>query len=518
MNRYLNFAQESIETLIEKQAAPWGGSAEGPLCLTITCRTNNSYRSVGAKQGDSYISFWFPAAPFEMEPKRLDLGLWDILDRLALATGEQRYTTMVDAMVKAFVSCGFEPISGLGYLGQEAQFDVETLLPCPIGSYPKPKFKPQADLPLERLWAAAPTSVARMFKAAYRGMITRPETMDFNRWCLYGFDDSQAQPAMEFNPGHIGFAQTGAALIHYWGFHYARTGDSNTLDWAQRMADKWSAVQHPETGLLPYFFGSGEPGTQEMPPAAQCHITDTMTALSLLRARDELMKRPASQPLAKQVEAMATQLLQGIANFGYDDTRGIFPSWMALDTGAYDYTAIWYTFPTQELKDEAVLRDPVLQEVEVFVGPGFYSDGKWSFGVDNIVPHDIALGALWTGDAVLRERAEFLAARAMEAARQLKSGFNERGQWTCSASASYIRMMLALLDLTGDEKYLENAQFLADQEMEFLARPLPAGQIEWWRHTFRNNIIDAMLELGIAVAERASADSEANLSTQAVST
>lgn len=505
MNPYLQFARESVDNLIEKQSARLEG--DGPLCLTITQRTDNSYRSVGAKQGDSYISFWFPAAPFDMTPRQLDFGTWELLDRLSLVTGNQSYTAIVDGMAAGFAKHGFEPSSGLGYLGQEAQFDVVTLQPCPIGSYPKPKFKPQADLPLERLWAAAPEQMARMFKAAYQGLVTRPETMDYNRWCLYGFDDSAQRPAMEFNPAHVGFAQTGAALIHYWGFHFARTGDSETLAWAQRMADKWQAVQHPETGLIPYFFGNGAPESSVMPAVAQCHITDTMTALSLLRARDELERKPESRALAQQVERMALRLLQGIAKFGYDDEQKIFPSWLALETGEYDYNAVWYTFPTQALKDEAVRRDPVLEEVEVFVGPGFYTDGAWAFGVDNIVPYDITFGALWTGDAALRERAEFMATRIMIAAEQLESGFNARGQWTCSANASYIRTMLALLHLTADERYLEHAKLLADKELDFLARPLPEGQVEWWRHAFRNSVIDAMLELGTVISTRSAASS-----------
>jgi len=512
MNHYIQFARQAVETLIEKQSARWGNSPEGPLCLTITRRTDNSYRSVGARDGDSYLSFWFPAAPFEMEPKRLDLKLWDILDRLTVATGDQRYASLVDGMVAAFVNCGFEPTSGLGYLGQEAQFDVEALQPLAIGSYPQPKFKPQADLPLERLWAAAPSAMARMFKAAYKGQITRPETMDYNRWCHYGFDDQQAQPAMEFNPRHLGFAHIAATLIHYWSFHYARSGDDKVLDWAQRMAAKWDAVQNPQTGLMPYYFGNGEPDSQEMPPAAMCHNTDSLTAIALLRARDELRKTPGSQALAGQIEAMATRLLQGIARFGYDDEERIFPVWMALETGAFDYTAVCYTFPTQQLKDEAVKHNPLLEEVDVFVGPGFYTDGRWAFGIGNTMPYDIALGALLTGDTMLRERAEFFATRVMEAARELKSGFNERGQWTCEASASYIRMMLVLFRLTGEQKYLENARFLADRELEFLARPLPPEKLEWWRYAFRNEVIDAMLELGMTI------DNESDRSPQVTKT
>src|SRR5262249_16940118 len=151
-------------------------------------------------------------------------------------------------------------------------------------------FKPQPDQPIEVLWRVAPEQTTRMFKSSYYGLVTRPETLDYNRYCHYGWSDSEKKPAMAFAANHAGFASIGAILIHWWGFHFSRTGDRDSLGWAQAMADKWQAVQHPITGLLPHWFGGDCAGDPVQPPRPYANNQESRTATTLLKAARELRK------------------------------------------------------------------------------------------------------------------------------------------------------------------------------------------------------------------------------------
>ncbi len=231
-----------------------------------------------------------------------------------------------------------------------------------------------------------------------------------------------------------------------------------------------------------------------MPPRTICNLGDTMTGLSLLRAAGELRNRAGGAALASQVAEMGRRLLVGLARHGYDPEQRIFPSWLHLD-GRPDYEAIWYGFPRQKMKDEAVKRDPILQEVAVFAGPGFYRDGPWAQAAHNPTAHDLSLGAILTGDKELLARAVEFAAMIMDEVGRLTGEFNEHGQWLFSANASYIHMMLNLSRLTGESRYLDWARQLADLELDFLSRPMPAGRPEWWRMPQRNSLLEALLAL-----------------------
>jgi hypothetical protein len=248
----LTAAARQLRALDVRVAAITGDINKPADCariVTVTQRTYKTWRTVGSPQGNSYFNALVPELPLELNPTRLDMGIWPVLEKLGKLTGNTCYGELLNGMTRAFAEHGFDAKSGLGYLGQEAEFDVVQLTPLGVVGYPEPKFKPAADLPLERLWSAAPQQMTRMFKAAYYGLITRPATMDYNRFCSYDFDDREKKIAHAFNPQHVAFAQTAAMLIHYWAFHFARSGDTESLAWAQAMANKWSAVQHPETGL-----------------------------------------------------------------------------------------------------------------------------------------------------------------------------------------------------------------------------------------------------------------------------
>jgi hypothetical protein len=499
MDAYLAFAKSGVETLLARQSARWDGAPDGTLAITVTKQTSRTYWSMGGDKG-SYRAGLVEEQPLELEPRRLDMRSWPVLDRLTEATGDPYYKRLADEMARAFGRDGFDPASGLGYLATSCEFDVVNRQPVPVMSQKDPIFKPAVDVPLDRLWAAAPEKMARMFKSTYYGLITRPDSMDYNRYCAYGWDDSAKRPSMAFNSRHVAFAQTGAMVIHWWGFHFARTGDRESLAWAQAMADKWQAAQHPETGLISHWFGSQQEGEPTQPPRPFTNQGDSLTAISLLRAAGELRRRPEGQALAEQVEAMGRRLLQGLARYGYVRDERLFPQWIDLD-GRVRRETTFYHFASQAEKDEAVRLDPSLKDVAVFLGSGFFVDGPSAIGVNNPTPHDVALGAAMTGDAELLARAQTLAADMIEAAEGLAGEINDLGQWIYPASASYIKMLVLLHEMTGEDRYLAWARRLADREVTLLSGPPPAGEPEWWRQHFRNSILEAVLDLHLAAKD-----------------
>jgi hypothetical protein len=295
-------------------------------------------------------------------------------------------------------------------------------------------------------------------------------------------------------------------VIRWWGFHFARTGDAESLDWAQRMADKWLAAQDPETGLISHWFGSQIEGEPEQPPRPFTNQGDSMTAVELLRASKELRKRAGGEALADQTERMGRNLLAGLAKHGYLRDEGIFPEWIDLD-GRVRRETTFYHFANQADKDEAVKQDPTLENVDVYLGSGYYTSGPSAIGVHNSLPRDIAQGAAMTGDAELTERARIFAGDLLEDAAKLTSEFNAAGQWTYPASASYISALVRLHEATGEDQYLAGAKQIADRELELLGQPVPEGTAEWWRQPFRNSILEAMLDLhraSVPAAARAS--------------
>ncbi len=495
MTRYLEFVQAAMQTLLERQSARLGGEPDGTLCITVTRRSSKTNRRVQVtREGAFRASSLVVEQPVEQKPYRLDLHMWPVLELLSDVTGDPKYRQMAIDMAIATARYGFEPVSGLGYLGVTAEFDVLQLRPVAESSRTKPLFKPGPDLPLDRLWTQAPEQMARMFKSAYYALITRPGDMAYNRTCPYGFNASKKQPALGFNSQHVGFAQTGATLILWWGYLFVRTGDAECLAWAQAMADKWQAVQHPDSGLVPHCFGSDRSGEPVQPPWEYANSEETTTGILLLQAASELEKRPEGRALAEQMRGMAERLLHGIARYGYDSEKRIFPQWLYLD-GRVPRKTVFYTFPSQEEKDRAIKQDPLLEEVVVYPGSGFYTAGPWALGVNNPVPLHLALAATWMGDADLLARVSALVADIMAEAEGRASEFNALDQWTYPATAGYIKTMLILYDAKKETHYLDFARRLADMELEFLNRPMPEGKPEWWQMPFRSELLEALLLL-----------------------
>lgn len=499
MTPYLRFAAEAAEAVLLHQSVRPHGSPSEPLFVTATPHYAPAWRSVGKRPGGGYENIPVPAVPLDDKPVMIDFDAWDWLGALGDAAGEPRYGRVVEAMAARFVEAGFDARTGLGYIGAAAQFDASRLGLVPIRGYDQPMFKP-APLPLERLWAASPERVARMFKAAYYGLVTRPADMAYNRYCHYDFDDTARKPSMPFRPNHIAFGSTAAWLIEWWGFHFAQTGDTESLAWAQAMADKWAAAQDPRTGLIPHWFGRPDGGGVQ-PPRPFCHMRDCATAMNFLGAAAILRRRAGGGALAEQVERIGRRLIHGLAQYAYDEKRRIFPHWLRLTDGAPDPGVVYYHFPTQADKDEAMKVDPTLAEVAVFIGQGFYAAEPSSHACDAPLPEMVARAARLTGDAALIERSRFFADLIAEEASRLDGPLNAEGKWTFPATASFIRQALALAEATGERRYVDQARRLADMEIGFFSRPRPEGTPEWWRLPYRGGLIAAMIELDRVVAK-----------------
>ena len=115
---YLAFVRRTIECLRRDQSATLGGKPDGVPFITVSRPVWRSYRSLGHKRPDgTYQNYWFPESPLEYRPVVADLEAWIVLDRLSELTGDPRYGELVAAMAEAFAGCGFDPPSGLGYLG-----------------------------------------------------------------------------------------------------------------------------------------------------------------------------------------------------------------------------------------------------------------------------------------------------------------------------------------------------------------------------------------------------------------
>ena len=422
MTDYLDYVVETVEQLIERQSARLGGKSNGALFITCSNRrTGPSYRSLGVKTGNTYRTCERPEPPFESKPFRLDLPSWPILDLLSDIAGSPKYRNIVSEMAEAFAHHGFNERSGLGYFGESADFDVLRVRPAAAAANKEPLFKPNnfdncPGLPLERLWTHAPAQMARTFKAAYYGLVTDPERMDYNRYCQYDFDDTARKPSMKPNSGFLAFLTAGARLIHWWGAHFARTGDVETLGWAQKMCGKWQAVQCPASGLAPSYFG-GKPGEgTTMPPCQHANVNNGLVgSVALLDGADEFRKRSEGVELAEKLTNMALRLSRGIAKHAYDSDRGGFPMFLGLNGGFWNKT-VRYTFLTQEEKDEAVKNDPLLREVPVFDVFHFYENGDYSRHFAGTgIPYHVAICARKTDDAYLLTRAREFAEMFMDA-------------------------------------------------------------------------------------------------------
>lgn len=499
MSPYLSFVEQTIATLIERQSARLGGKPDGALCITVTRPFQRSYLSLGHKEGDRYRTYWFPEKPMEMQPVRMDFEAWPILDLLSEITGESFGRDMVTAMADAFARHGFDPKCGLGYLAEECDFDVVNVQPLPKGAGDSPKFKPRNTgncpaLPLDRLWAHAPQQTARMFRAMFYGLVTDAERMDYNRFCAYNFDDRDRKPSLRQDPAHCAFDTAGSRMIHWWASAYAHTGEAEFLDWAQRMADKWRAVQHPQSGLIPNFFGAiaSKPGVP-MPPGEWAESRGAaLTSVAWLDAVEELKKRSGGERLAVQLTLMAAKLARGVMQFSYDPAERKFREQLNLDGRRFERAAR-YTFQSQAQKDAAVLLQPDLDGVSIYNGAGFYHNPPyWSHCAGSDIPYQLTQVATRLNDAELLRGVQSIAEAAVEEAGKLKGELTEDDRWTFHATGQYIKMLVLLFERSRDTKFLDWARAIAEKELGFLKQSLPT---EWWRFPERSSLLEALLRI-----------------------
>ncbi|NOY82090.1 MAG: hypothetical protein GXP31_13925 [Kiritimatiellaeota bacterium] len=497
---YLAFVTDTMSKLLAHQVKRLEGSAAGTPCVTVSRKSNLSYRSLGHFENGSFRTCWFPEQPFEMDAFRIDHEIWSVLDRLSEFTGKRMYRDSVTAMLDAVAAYGFDPESGLMYLSEECDFDVVRCVPChSTRSDIPPRFKPRntghrPEMYLDRLWERMPHQLHRCFRAMYYGLVTDPETFDYNRFCTYDFSDADRKPSQERNSGHCAFDTTGGRMVHWWCSCWARTGDTDCLSWAQRMADKWQAVMHPDSGLVPNFFGAAasRPGAAQRPGKWAETRGAALTAASWMDAAAELIGHPGAEGLREQLTDMALRLARGLAARVYDAARGRFREHLHLDGRPYENTAR-YCFGTQEEKDAAVARDPELTWVPVYDGAGWYRPPTYFEHCAGVgIPLHLTQVAAATGDSFLLAKTAEFAAMAVEASRQLEGPFTPEGLWTFRASGWYIRMCLLLYRATADRRYLQWGTELADREIAALGSVVPP---HWWRMRERSIFLEALLEL-----------------------
>ena len=503
--RYLTFVKETMDILTKHQSARLGGEPDGVLFLTGNGKHHTSRGSL-VRKADGRLQFGgrFPANPFEMEPRRCDLELWPLLDELSRLSGDGAYAHMVDEMADAMARVGFDPRSGLFYYSEESDFDVVAQAPRGVGDDQVPRFKPHntgncPEMPQERLWKHAPRQMLRCARSMFQGLVTDPERMDFNRFTFFDYDDDGRRPAMTATPSNLGFDSAATRIIHWWAAAYGRAGDTDCLSWARRMTDKWRAVQHPDSGLVPNFFGDGawNPG-EAQPVGAWAEIRGTaLTAAGFLDAVDELNRRPGAEDLADLLKDMARRLALGVARHSYDPARRIFLEHLHLD-GRPQLESARYAFHTQAEKDEAMRADPSMAEVPVYMGDAWYQPGTFHrLCAGTTIPWHLALVAERSGDEELKDRLIRMTEDALQAATEITGPFTGEARWTFHATGLYVKLLVSLHRMTGEGRYLDQARALADAELD----RLPAVACpEWWRLRERAVFLDALLCLYEAVA------------------
>ena len=502
---YLSFVRHAVDLILEHSTARLGGDPDGVLFVTTPEPANRSYLSLGYKNPQGKYSTYFSAErPLEFDTFRADHEIWPILDRLYELTGDQRYA-MVSPMLDAIAKDGFDPSSGLIYLNQECDFDVlhksahgrgasanhARFKPLNTGNFPQ--------LYLDRMWQHMPRQMHRCFRAMFWGLITDPENFDYNRYCDYGFDDRAGRHALNKNSGYCAFDTAGSRMIHWWASCWRHTGDKQSLAWAQKMADKWQAVQHRKSGLIPNFFGAGAwiQGADQQ-PGQWCETRGAaLTALALLQASAELRLRPGveAEHLADQVADMGSRLAMGVAKYAYDPDRRVFIEHLHLDGSKYTETAR-YCFRTQQEKEAAVRKDPKLAPVAVYDGAGWYRNPNYyeqCAGSD--IPYQLCAAATLCDSSAqtdLIKRIEQFANDAVEEANKLEGPFTPEDRLTFRATGQYVKMFVLLHAMTKKTQYLDQARNLADREMAALAR---LKYPQWWRMRERSTLLDALLML-----------------------
>lgn len=140
-----------------------------------------------------------------------------------------------------------------------------------------------------------------------------------------------------------------------------------------------------------------------------------------------------------------------------------------------------------------------MAQVPVYDGAGFYSPPHyWEPCAGTDIPDQLAHVAAITGNRELVELLHPIAADAVEASRQQSGPFTREGVWTFRASGRYVRMHVWLWQATGDRRYLNRAEELADAEIRRLRQ---VASPDWWRLPERAVMLDALLMLHQALDE-----------------
>ena len=160
-------------------------------------------------------------------------------------------------------------------------------------------------------------------------------------------------------------------LIQWWCSCFARTGDRQCLEWAQKLADKWYASQDAETGLVPYTL------PWKRKPSNPNTRGGAKFAVALLKAAKEIREYPDGEALADQLSRMGVKLARGIARYGYDIEAARFHESLRMD-GTPIATANPEFFSSEEEKAAFVNEDPAASMVPVFAnGESFYLQGPY---------------------------------------------------------------------------------------------------------------------------------------------
>ena len=501
---YAELARDTVDRILSWQGRRLGGDPCGTVFLTTGLDAKLSYRSLGHRTGNTFQTYWFPEESFEYDTFRADHEMWPVLDLLSEVTGDTRYLELTEGMIDALAEPGFDPRSGLIHFSEESDFDV--LHACSHSKRLKaddPKFKPinsgsASDFHVERFWGHLPAQTHRWLRAAYYGLVTDPENMDFNRFCMLGFDDGERKPSLTCNSAQCGFESVAFSLIYFWASCWVHAGDTECLHWAQKMADKWAAVQNEKSGLMPNFFGAGtwKPrGAQK--PGEWAESRGSVTgAEQLLRASAMLRRRPGAEVLAEQLREMGSRSARAIAVYGYDAAQRIFREHLHLDGRPFEKTAR-YCFRSQEEKDTAARNDPAMEQVPVYNGAGFYRNPNYyEQCAGSNIPFNLSGAAALCPDPDLVERLRQMAADAVEEARKIEGAFTPENRWTFRATGWHVKLCLRLHEITADKLHLDQAKQLADREINALAT---VRYPHWWRLRERTVWLDALLHLGKAV-------------------
>ena len=494
---YLNFVVRAVEQIIQHQSCRLGGKADGVRLITVGGKDapprRNLMRDADGKalRSEPIAVQGVGLSPEFHEPYGSDLAVWPLLDLLSEMTGDPGYAERVTRMAESFVRHGFDPRSGLGYLGEEAQLDVFRLKPVNRRRSVRPLYKHGPDLPMDRLWRHAPEKMSRMSKSMFYGLITDPQLMSYNRFCDYGFDDRARKAFLKPSERHGAFESAAGGLIQWWGSCFANTGDRECLAWAQKLADKWKAAQHPQSGLVPYTL------PWKKKPSKPNTRGGAKFAVALLKAAGDFRKHPEGQVLTSQLSRMGLKLARGVARYGYDHQAAQFRESLRLDGTPLPAVTSRF-FSTQTEKDRVLKLDPKARLVPVYSnGESFYLQGPyWRYTTGLRIPLDLATAAWLTKDPELIGRMKVFAEAVMKESRKLTSEFTPQGKWTFSGTGLYLQMMLRLHQATGEPRYLQWARSLANEEidrLEEIAHP------QWWRTFERNDFMEGLLKLYAAI-------------------